>query len=178
MRHTNATQALNTAIANDDESAFDEAVRALSATTSLSRALVETLDAEQRARLLARMPPRNARRGSGLIDVPSIAPLGRPGFWMTARWALETIPGRERYAPTPSFERWDALVEIHRAHPEAAWLVLELFVALVPHQRALGRRALLGYRRRFGKRGRDLAGWTLRSRSVPLADILRHVVEP
>ncbi|HJL14461.1 MAG TPA: hypothetical protein RMH99_02325 [Sandaracinaceae bacterium LLY-WYZ-13_1] len=155
--------------------AFDEVARPLATRGRLVETLVALAPPEARARgdEVLRAPRPGALP---VFDVGAIAKLGRPGLWLATAWALEVIPGRVRGAPSPPFERWDALIEIHRARPEAAWLSLELFVALTARQEALGRRALLGLRRRFGDRGVAIAEHQLASRDVALAPLLRDAI--
>lgn len=146
------------ALASGDVDAFDREVEALGGARPMLAALLEGEE-------------EGAPFG-GDLDVSALAASGPRGLWRASAWVLRVVPGAERRAPLPVHEQWDALIEIHRARPEAAWLVIELLASLTVEQRALGRRVALGIARRFGERGRRIARARLAMGDVPLHDLL------
>ncbi len=145
-------------LASGDVEAFDREVEALGG----ARAMLHALLAGDEEPALA----------GGELDVAALSASGPSGLWRASAHVLRVLPGRERRAPSPLHEQWDALVEIHRARPEAAWLVIELLASLTAEQRALGRRIALGIPRRFGQRGRRIAEARLAMSDVPLRDLM------
>lgn len=163
---------LRDAIARGDLDTVDRCAEALGGGRAVLRALLEEVPRERRDAVEALLPAR----GSGSrLDVGALARLGPEGLWIASEWALETIAGRERRAPSPPHEQWDALVEVHRARPEAPWLPIELLASLSSEQRSLGERIAIGLVRRFGERARRIARARLTIGGVALADVLERV---
>lgn len=144
--------ALDAALASGDLDAFDRAVEELGGARELLAALLDRAPREERA-LVERMLPRDVE---GTLDVSALAAHGPVAFWCASEWILRVVPGGETRAPLPVHEQWDALLEIHRARPEAAWIVVELLTSLSTDQRALAHRITLGLARRFGDRGQRI----------------------
>lgn len=134
-----------------DAARFDLAARALEA-GPLPR-LLENIDDDTRAEAAPLLPPPGRSRA---LEVQALVRLGPPGLWLATEWARTAIAGRERSAPTPPHEQWDALIEVHKARVEAPWMIAALFAALDAKQESLGRRVLIGVERRFGQRGYDI----------------------
>lgn len=108
-------------------------------------------------RLVATLAPAAVAAGRAAFEDPTpgaqaLVALGRPGAWIATESLCAMLP-RQRAMPWPPFERWDALIEVSVKHPEAAWLVADVYAALAPSQVALARRAVAGVDRRFGSRG-------------------------
>lgn len=148
-----------------DAAAFDHAARAVEG--GPLRRLLEHVDEDTRAEGAPLLPPPGRLR---TLEVQALVRLGPPGLWLATEWALTTIAGRERHAPCPPHEQWDALVEVHKARVEAPWMIAALFAALDAKQESLGRRVLIGIERRFGARGYDILRHA--ARDAPLAELI------
>ncbi len=133
----------------DDRASFDRAALALAPRVVLGE-LIASLQPEVTASIEPLLPGGSTPR----LDLSRLTPLGSPALWLATRWVIAALPCRARWVPAPAHEQWDALLEIHHHAPEAAWLVAEVFASLGSARAALGRRILLGQRRRFGGRGR------------------------
>lgn len=169
-----AAEALREALARDDRDGFDRAAEALGGGRGMLAALLAGVSAEERAPVEALLPPRPSSGApfTPYIDVGALAARGPVGLWIASEWILRVLPRHERLAPAPAHERWDALLEIHRARVEAPWLPIELLASLEPHQRALGRRIVLGLDRRFGERAKRIGAARLRLGGVALRDLM------
>ena len=141
----------------DDAERFDAEVRR-AAPKRVVDVLLLLIPAEVDRELEGMLPARPPGAMSWIpnVDVVALARLGRPALWLMSEWALEVLPRAQRVTPAPAHEKWDALVELHVARAETAWLVADLFAALAEHQASLGQRILLGIERRFGARGRRI----------------------
>lgn len=155
-----------------DPGRFDAAVEALPSLDRLLPSLLDTVGADLRVAAEACFP-RGAHR---YFEVRRVYALGRPGLWLATEHLLGRLP-TIRGAPEPTHERWDALMEIHRALPEAPWLLAQLLASLREGQEAVARRALLGVDRRFGPRGRRAIERAL-GEGAELADYVRRRLEP
>lgn len=142
-----------------DQGALDAALFGSREPLLLPR-LLEQVSGAQRAlaRALIEQPP--------LMDVAEVhAQLGRAGLWLATEDMLAHLPSL-KISPHPRHERWDALVEIEKARPEAAWLVAAVIAAMSARQTQLCDRALLGVRRRFGERGERVLAHVMRGRPL------------
>lgn len=148
----------------EDPEAFDAFARSFPPGELLDRLLAD-LSIEKSAELEGLIPAPDAR-----LDVGPLAKAGRPAFWVATRWMLGSVPGGAPKAPVPQHEQWDALVEVNKAQPEAAWFVAELYARLEPTQESVGRRILVGIERRFGERGWEIV--RERAANAPLAGLL------
>lgn len=166
--------ALSDALARGDAADFDRIAEALGGGRAILRELLSSVPEGDRAALEARLPPRAGGFGpfTPRIDVAALATGGPAALWVATEWILRVVPGRERSAPAPAHEQWDALLEIHRARVEAPWLPIELLASLGADQRALGRRIVIGLGRRFGPRAKRVAEARMRIGPVALADLL------
>jgi hypothetical protein len=164
------TLTLRAASERGDVEAFDRLAAELD--RPIASALLDEVEPEERSAAERVLPSPSA---PPRIDVARLVVHGPVALWLASEWALRVIPERERGAPSPPHEQWDALLDIHRARPEAAWLVIDLLAALGETQRALGRRIVIGLARRFGDRVAPIAEARLRRGPVALDDVLRDL---
>jgi len=148
----------------DDQASFDKAARRLAPGGVLAE-LLQGVPPETAERITQSLPKRGGR-----LNVGQMSSQGRPGLWFATRWSIDELKRAQRWVPTPAHERWDALLDLHRTEPEAAWLVAEVFASLDGARGALGRRILLGVERRFGARGGAILSHV--AASAPLAELL------
>lgn len=166
------------ALERGDVEAFDRAAESMGGGRAVLRALLAEVPESERARVERLLPPRGVGPFLPRVDVGALAARGPVALWVATEWILRVVPGLERSAPSPAHERWDALLEIHRARIEAPWLPIELLASLAENQRALGRRIALGLDRRFGPRAKRVAAARLRIGGVALADLMERAAGP
>ena len=148
----------------EDLEAFDAFARSFPPGQLLDRLIAE-LPIEKSAELEGLVPAPDGR-----LEVGPLAKGGRPAFWIATKWVLGAVPGGAPKAPVPQHEQWDALVEVNKEQPEAAWFVAELYARLEQTQASVGRRILVGVERRFGERGWEI--FHERAAGAPLAGLL------
>lgn len=139
----------------DDPVALGRAIRALPSIGALLPILTSAVPPGVRLEASAHgdIAPRHAVR------------LGRVGLWLASQVLCDRLPSL-RTAPSALHERWDAVVEMERARPEAPWLVGAVLAEMSDVQERLARRTLIGVERRFGRLGWEAIEWAVRGRAV------------